>query len=324
MGTESRSSHEQVWKTLFDQAKDAISVFVDPHSPRHAHLIQQISFQDMTALQGLRAQSSGALSLKDVEHTFFPKASPSPHTVRSSTSQVTGKTYKHSVKILLTLDPQEYMNIFHRLARRALDRTPPPSPVTWNDLGKLALEVGLLTKDVLRHVAFWFAGHDIDETFLRTPSRSWSDLLGAGPFATRASRNGSSLTHADQSPDEAARLFIQALFDQIRVGFERDWKDEATKEMVRWLLFLYRRMLTGEGVSTPQETLPKREKSVGTPSTHLLSVPVSDSRMARGPRSRPGLRRPPVSPGHGTLQRNAKSQSSPINPQSHPLTAESR
>ena len=255
---------------------------------------------------------------------LFPKASPSHQMVRVSTSQVTGRKYKHSVQVLRTLDPQEYMDIFHRLARHALDRIPPPSPVTWDYLAELAREAGLLTQHVLRHVVFWFEGHDIDEIALWTSSRSWSDLLGAGPFATRPSRNGGSLTHADRSPEEAARLFIQALFDQIRVGFQNDWKDGAIKGMVSLLRFYCLRMLTGEGLSFPKQTLPEREISFEKPSTNLLSEPVSDSRLAQGPRSRQDLRRLPVPRGHGTLQRNAQSQSPPINlGHSHPLTATS-
>ena len=256
----------------------------------------------MTALRDLWDERSGTLSLKEVETTLFPKASPSHPIVRSSTSEVTGRRYKHSVQVLRTLDPQEYMDIFHRLARHALDRTPPPSPVTWNSLGKLAGEVGLLTQDVLRHVVFWLEGHDIGEITLWTLSRSWSDLLGAGPFATRPSRNGGSLTHADRSPDEAARLFIQALFDQIQAGFQNDWKDEATKGMVRLLLFHCLRMLTGEGLFIPIQTLHERGTSSGKPSTNPLSEPVSDSRLAQGPRSRQDLRRLPVPRGHGALQ----------------------
>ena len=167
-------------------------------------------------------------------------------------------------------------------------------------MGKLAREVGLLTNNVLRHVVFWFEGHDIDETALWTSSRLWSDLLGAGPFATRPSRNGGSLMHADRSPDEAARLFIQALFDQIQAGYQNDWTDKATKEMVTLLRFHCLPMLNGEGLSIPTQTLPGREIACGKPSTDLLSGPVSDSRLAKGPRSRQDLRRLPVPRGHGT------------------------
>ena len=52
--------------------------------------------------------------------------------------------------------------------------------------------------------------------------------------------------------------------------------------MVRLLLFYYLRRLTGEGFSTPKQTLPEREMSFGKPSINLLSVPVSDSRLAQG------------------------------------------
>lgn len=249
-----------------------------------------------------------------MENHFFPKASPSDQIVFSSRSQVTSRTYKHSVKILRTLDPQEYTDIFDCLAQHALDRSPPPSPVTWNYLGALVRGVGLLTQDVLRHIVFWFEGHDVDETVLRTPSRSWSDLLAAGPFATRPSLNGGSLMHAGRSPDEAARLFIQALFDQIRAEFQEDWKDEATKRMVSLLPFRYLRILTGEGLSTSRQTLPERGTFFGKPSTHLLSMPVSDPRLAQGPQPRQGLRRLPVARDHETLQRDAKSRSPPIHP----------
>lgn len=194
--------------TRYGNNKDSISVFIDPHSPRHAHLIQQIPFHDMLALQCLWDKRNRTLSLRNVENKFLPKASPSHPIICSSTSQVTSTTYKHSVKVSQTLDSQEYTDIFDRLAQHALKRVRPPSPVTWNYLGKLVREVGLLTKDVLRHVVFWFEGHDVDETVLRTSSRSWSDLLAAGPFAARRSLNGGSLMHAEQSADEAARLFI--------------------------------------------------------------------------------------------------------------------
>ena len=254
----------------------------------------------MTALQGLWDKRSGTLSLKAVEDTLFPTASSS-RIVRTSTSQVTGRTYKYSVTVLRTLDPQEYMDIFHRLARYALDQTPPPPPVTWNSLGKLAREVGLLTKNVLRHVVFWFKGYDIEETALWTLSRSWSDLLATGPFATRPSRDGASLTHVDRSPDDAARLFVQALFDQIRAGFQNDWKDKPTKGMVRLLLFHCLRILTREGFSIPKQSLPERDFYFDSPSTDLLSKPVSPSRLAQGRRSRQELRRFPVPRGHGTL-----------------------
>lgn len=211
----------------------------------------------MTILQNLWDERSGTLSLREVESKFFPKASSSHHIVRSSTSRVTSSTYKHSVKILQTLDPQEYTDIFDRLAQYAMDRTPPPSPVTWNYVSKLVREVGLLTKDVLRHVVFWFEGDDVDEIVLRTPSGLWSDLLAAGTFATRPSLNGGSLMHANQPPGKAAGIFVQALFDQIRAGLKEDWKDEATNKMVRLLLFHGLRILTGEGPSTSKTNPPQ-------------------------------------------------------------------
>ena len=197
--------------------------------------MQDISYNDMTKLKGLWSRDSGTLSLGDVEALFFPKASRTQRINRSSSSQVTGKTYSHIVKVLGQMDPGDYVKTFDRLARYAVDQTRLPPSVYWDLLVKVAFGSGLLTNGVLRHIMFWFKGHDLAEGPVETQVYTWTDLLKVGPFATRASVDSDMMIHADKSPDEAARLFIQALFDKIRGtdGVEHDWDTEAVKTLVR-------------------------------------------------------------------------------------------
>lgn len=188
-------------------------------------------------LKELWSKESGTLSIDTIEKKFFPKVSKTQRFTRSSLSRVTGKTYVHSIKVLEGLDHGDYTELFDCLAKRAMDQTPLPPPVNWDVLSKLVRGVGVLTKSVLHHIIFWFEGHHLPGDLLQDPSRSWSDLLGVGPFATRASLSGAFLLHADQSPDEAAQLFVQALFDQIRDSLEYEWDNEAAKRLVGPLSF---------------------------------------------------------------------------------------
>ena len=186
-------------------------------------------------LKDLWGRENGRLTLDTLEKKFFPRASQTQRVNRISTSQVTGKTYTYSVKVLRALDNEEYTELFDCLARRAMttDQTPLPPPVNWDVLSKLIREVGVLTNAVLRHIIFWFEGFYLADDSPQTPSRSWSDLLATGPFVTREFLDSGSSMHADKPPDEAARLFIQALFDQIRDKSEHGWNDETVKKLVR-------------------------------------------------------------------------------------------
>lgn len=221
-----------VWKMLFDQAKDFTHVFVDPHSPGHGRILQQISSFDMGKLKVLWSGEGGTLSLDKVISKFFPKPKRGDLGHRSF-SEVTKKSYLHSVTILTKLDPGDYVKAFDSLARYAIDQIPLPPFVNWEMLIKLAHEAGRVTKDVLRHIVFWFEGEDHVDTLslLTAPVFSWPDLLSAKLFAERAPLNSGPLMHEDKSADELASHFVQALFDQIRAGFELDWKDEAAKNL---------------------------------------------------------------------------------------------
>ena len=205
----------------------------------------------MTKLKSLWSRASRTLDLEELEAMFFPKgASRIQRANLSSLSPVTGKTYTHSVKVLTTFDRGDYTRVFDCLAKYAIDQTPLPPSVTWNLLSTLARGCGLLTNDVLRHIMFWFDGHDLEGPSKDT-SYSWADLLSSRPFAKRASPNDGSLMHADKSPNEAARLFVQALFDKIRRadGLEHDWQNESATRLVRWSLSYEIKLLIDQGPS---------------------------------------------------------------------------
>lgn len=266
----------QVWKTLFDQAKDFTNIFVDPRSPGHARILQQITRDDMTKLKVLWSGEDGTLSLDKVVSKFFPKPKRGD-LIHRSTSQVTKNTYVHSVALLTNLDPEDYIKAFDCLARYAVDQTPLPSFVNWEMLIKLAHEVGRVTKDVLRHIAFWFMGVDHAEVLLlsNAPVSPWSELLDFQIF------NNGSLVHEDKTSSEAAQHFIQALFDQIRVGFD-DWKDEAAKNLVRLPKFYGVLLLTEEGCPNTDQFPSKGKIPLARPSVSVLSRSLSISRLAQG------------------------------------------
>lgn len=264
-----------------------MNIFVDPHSPGHASVVQHISSQDMASLKGLWSRESGILSLGDLEAKFFPKASRTQRIVRSSSSQVSGKTYSHGVKILTTLDPEHYTKAFDCLARHAINQTPIPPSVSWDLLNK-AVRGGSasLTSDVLCHIMFWFGRPDLVDGLSQNSVYSWTDLLSAGPFATRPSLSNGLLLHVDKSPNEASRHFVQNLFDMIRStdGVEQDWEDndKAAMRLVRLPLLYEIKILTSPSLSTTTRFSSERQRSFREPSAYMLSRPFPISCMAQG------------------------------------------
>ena len=292
----------QVWETLFDQAKEFTNIFVDPHTPGHARVLQHIAQHDIMKLKALWSDESGTLSLDNVVALFFPKSNRNQRIHRSFLSHVTGTRYTHSVRMLTTMAARDYTTMFDCLAKYAIDRTPLPPSVHWDLLTKLANGSGLLTNDVLRHVLFWFGGLETAED--GTPLNSWVDRLSAGPFATRASVNGGVSMCADKSSGEAARIFVQALFDKIRGAddIEHDWENEAAKQLVRIPLFCEISMLTSEGQANPQRILSERKSPCRGPSACVLPGPVPKSCLEQGCCSRQELRRLSISRSDGGLQ----------------------
>lgn len=237
----------QIWKILFDQTKEFTNIFVNPHTPGHARVLQHIIQHDMMKLKALWSDESGTLSLDNVVALFFSKSNQNQRIHRSSLSHVTGTRYTHSIRMLTTMAAGDYTTMFDCLARYAIDWTPFSSSVHWDLLTKLTHRSRLLTNDVLRHVLFWFGGLETakDGTLLN----SWANRLSVELFATRASVNGGVSMCADKFSGEAAQIFVQALFDKIHGAddIEHVWENEAAKQLVRILLFCKISMLTSEG-----------------------------------------------------------------------------
>ena len=271
-----------MWKTLFDQARDFTNILTDPHNPDHARATQDIPLKEMSKLR--RLWKSQTLGLSCLEHMFFPKASPTRRAALSSSSSVTGKTYPHTVKLLVSLSDNTYIKVFDRLARYAVDQASLPPSLDWTLLTELAHGPGSLTNDILRHIMFWLDGHHTLDDLSQDPSRSWSDALSVGPFAARVASKDGSLIHADQGPNEAAQFFVQNLFDNIR-GADRlhpDWENKAAVELVRLPFPRTIHILTASGPSITDRVLSQRELSPQDVSTSVLSSSISAPGLAQG------------------------------------------
>lgn len=219
---------------IFNEAKDFTNIFVDSADAGHARIIQHISQADILGLKGVWQLGGGSQSLEYLEAKFFPKRLPLQENHLSSSSQTTGMTYKHTLKTFQSLGRDDYVTVFDCLARHMIDRTPLPSFITRTRLSTLVHQAGSWTAQVLHHVMFWYGSHGLLGRMSNDPSCQWLDLLAAGPFALHSSPPSESLIHGNKPPREAARLFVHALFDQLRtdVGRQHVWGDDATVELV--------------------------------------------------------------------------------------------
>lgn len=122
------------------------------------------------------------------------------------------------------------------MAQRANDQIR-TSSVNWTILNNLSHQIGPLTSGILHHVMFWFDSQDRRKSAAKDV---WTDLLKAGPFATRVTPNSDILMHAGKAPNEAARLLVQALFDKMReiVALEQDYSNTSTGNLVSLIVIL--------------------------------------------------------------------------------------
>ena len=220
-----------MWNGLLQEAKALTGTLIGPSSPAATDAAQRIRLKDLLELEKLCGAEDGSLDLRGLEDLVFPAMKPPKKSPKPPewTSPVTGHRYQYGrgSSFMNECDTTYRCQVFECLATHALNRTPIAQTLECLNLANLAPTSGRLTGNILRHVMFWFQPLDDHESRADDLSRPWTDHLKEVVFRHQDRLNVDGLERADEIPEKAAQILVQALFDMTR-KFDitvPDWKD---------------------------------------------------------------------------------------------------